>query len=326
MQPIETRDSVINSVEWHPVVKSKVPGKALRFKLELPNHIKNISNVIYAFWNQQNGKVLVGETAAKVKYRAGSYISDVNTGRKSGQSPLAVDIRTNCSVIFFAVIKVLSASESLKVEEDRYINLFDSLKNGYNRRRGGGGGGSRVTAKTVRVYKKIFKVTSPEKIKFYPLRVKPNGIPVIDWTPSKKDSQDGIYLIKREAPNGISPQTLKMLNPKRNPLLSRHLRTPSSPSRSVAASKVPKTIINVGASGDPIHRVYNHLWDSSRTGEPGDKLLSQQIKKYPGQFSAAIVAAGQPDYEDLENQYINSTAQTSLVYNIRQGGGGSRRR
>ena len=189
--------------------------------------------------------------------------------------------------------------ESLTRLEDQYIQKYDSILTGYNKRRGGGGGASSRTSRVKLVAEHAFRLTTPKK--YYRIRRLENGRLKVEWTPSKKTFRNAIYVFKH-IDAGWSPTVKK----------------------ASAACHSPKVTRYVGKTGDVDIRTLKHLNDAVHPeADRGKKPLARALLADPSKVRVGVLANQQPNLDRLEVLYIQDKENEGALFNLIGGGGGS---
>jgi group I intron endonuclease len=94
--------------------------------------------IIYKVTNLSNGKVYIGKTVSKLsKRKAGHY----NSSKRGSETNFHRALRAYPENCFkWEILAVANDNEELNIFEIKYIEEFDSYKNGYNMTCGGDGG------------------------------------------------------------------------------------------------------------------------------------------------------------------------------------------
>ena len=102
--------------------------------------IKNNQLNVYKVMNTLNGKIYIGITIYSLSHRKGQHYQDLK--KKNSTSKFARALKKYPREVFtWEVIWEASSEEEMIEKEIYFIQLYDTLKNGYNIRSGGEGGG-----------------------------------------------------------------------------------------------------------------------------------------------------------------------------------------
>lgn len=95
-----------------------------------------MEGIVYLITNSFNDKKYVGSTSKTLQERMKTHINNMKTSRYS-QFPLYQDI-TTLGVSAFTIEPIINIKyfdiKELKMVEDAYISIYDTINNGYNQR------------------------------------------------------------------------------------------------------------------------------------------------------------------------------------------------